>query len=72
MRPQDVQLDQVYFEIYKRGRAIRVSAIDPITNTEIVMVGAPGYGNRMLKRLAICKLKYVIARNASKAETGTK
>jgi len=61
-----VQLQEVLFELRRVGRLTRVVAIDPITGTEIVMVGAPGYSTRMLKRLAARKLAYVIERKRKK------
>ena len=57
---------EVLFEFHKVGRITRVTAIDPITGTEIVMVGAPGYSADMLKRLAARKLFYVIDKNRKK------
>ncbi len=62
---KDVYLPEVLFEFHHTGvsnAAIRVVAIDPITKTEVTMVGAPGYGDETLKRLAARKLAYVIAR----------
>ncbi len=62
---KDVYLPEVLFEFHYTGAsnaAIRVIAIDPITKTEVTMVGAPGYGDEFLKRLAMRKLAYVIAK----------
>ena len=63
-RPQSstASLHEVLFEFHIRGRNIRVVAIDPVTNTEVTMVGALGYSEHMLKRLAARKLAYVIAK----------
>ena len=66
MKPEDVHLSEVIFEFRQIGRQVRVVAVDPATNTEITMVGDPGAGKETLKRLAIRKLRYVIARNASR------
>ena len=63
-----VYLPEVLFEFRRIGRLTRVVAIDPITGTEITMVGAPGYSRWMLKRLGARKLAYVIARNRRKEE----
>ena len=57
-----VYLPEVLFEFRRIGKLTRVVAIDPITGTEITMVGAPGYSLRMLKRLGARKLAYVIAK----------
>jgi hypothetical protein len=52
----------VLFEFRRVGNSIRVVAVDPVTNTEITMVGAPGCGEETLKRLAARKLAYVISK----------
>ncbi|OHC74097.1 MAG: hypothetical protein A3G18_05990 [Rhodospirillales bacterium RIFCSPLOWO2_12_FULL_58_28] len=62
--PRDIHLPEVLFEFQRIGNAVRVCAIDPISGTEIVMVGAPGCGEKILKKLAIRKLAYVIAKRA--------
>ncbi len=49
---------------------MRVVAIDPITNTEVTMVGDPGCGRETLKRLAARKLAYVLAKRL-KGRDGT-
>ena len=67
MRPEDVPLGEVLFEFYRVGKTVRVIAVDPITNTEITMVGAAAYGEEMLKRLAVRKLAYVIAKRRGDA-----
>lgn len=64
-------LREVLFEFHMLGRSIRVVAIDPASNTEITMVGAPGYGERMLKRLAARKLAYVIGRKQNNRKIGS-
>ncbi len=64
IKPDEVQLREVLFEFYREGNSIRVSAIDTITNVEIVMVGAARYSEAMLKTMAIRKLKYVIAKQS--------
>ncbi len=63
---QDIRLREVLFEFYREGNAIRVCAIDPDTNTEITMVGARGYNEEILKKLAIRKLKYVLAKKQAR------
>ncbi len=59
---KDVYLPEVLFEFQQVGKALRVVAIDPITNTEVTMVGDPGCGRETLKRLAARKLAYVLAK----------
>jgi hypothetical protein len=63
-----VHLKEVLFEFHRVGQTTRVVAIDPITMTEITMVGAKGYSELALKRLAIRKLTYVIAKKQREQE----
>jgi hypothetical protein len=55
-------LSEVLFEFRRVGNSVRVMAVDPVSNTEITMVGAPGCGEETLKRLAARKLAYVISK----------
>ena len=65
--PEGVHLEEVLFEFQTFGRAARVVAVDPASNTEIVMVGDPSHGEETLKRLAIRKLAFVIAKKQKAA-----
>jgi hypothetical protein len=56
---------EVLFEFRRVGNSVRVVAVDPVTNTEITIVGAPGTDDATLKRLAARKLAYVIAKKRS-------
>lgn len=71
MKPDDVHLREVLFEFHQVGSYVRVSAIDPRTNTEITMVGDPNVGETALKQAAMRKLKYVIAKNHNKRGDGS-
>lgn len=53
---------EVLFEFYQVGNAVKVSAVDPETMTEVSIVGAPTMTEDMLKRAALRKLDYVLAR----------
>lgn len=66
MKPEDVQLREVLFEFQRHGNYVRITAVDTRTNTEIVMVGDAQVGETYLKRAAMRKLRYVIARNHNK------
>jgi len=65
MDPQDVRLGEVLFEFVRHGRFVKVIAVDPITKVEIAMVGDSKAGKKTLERLAINKLRYVIAKKSS-------
>jgi hypothetical protein len=60
--PKGVHLPEILFELRRVGRSVRVAAIDPVTATEVVMVGPAGHGTETLKRLAARKLAYVLAK----------
>lgn len=52
----------VIIEFYRVGNAVKVSAVDLATLTEVSIVGAPGVGETALERAAIRKLHYVLAK----------
>lgn len=70
LRSTTASLHEVLFEFHIRGRSIRVIAIDPVSNTEVTMVGARGYSEHILKRLAARKLSYVIAKKQNGLKFG--
>lgn len=45
---------------YTSGRSVRVVAIDPVSGTEVTMVGDKAQGEATMKRLAAKKLAYVL------------
>ena len=47
-------------EMRVSGQYVRVAAIDPETNTEVVTVGPKNIGEEALKRAAVRKLEYVL------------
>ena len=56
-------LNEVLFEFIPQGNYIKVIAVDPISNTEIVLVGDRRSGKQTLERAALQKLQYVIEKN---------
>lgn len=63
-------LREILFEFHPTsGRAVRVVAIDPVTGTEVVMVGDSRVGDETLKRTAARKLDYVLNKNKEKSRT---
>ncbi len=62
-----VRLGEVLFEFIPNGRFVKVVAIDPITMEEIAMVGDRRASLGTLERLAINKLRYVIAKKRGQA-----
>jgi hypothetical protein len=64
---------EVLFELRRvNNRSVRVVAIDPITQTEVIMVGDYRQGESTLKRLAARKLQYVLKKKMAEAEARLK
>jgi hypothetical protein len=57
-------LGEVLFEFHQIGNVVKVSAIDPVSNTEVSIVGSPAAGEHALKMAAIRKLQYVLGRDS--------
>lgn len=53
---------EIIFEFHQIGKAVKVSAIDVATGVEVAIVGDPGAGEETLKRTAMRKLDYVLAK----------
>lgn len=62
----------VLFEMRRVGAFVKVSAIDADTGTEVSIVGNPAAGDAMLRRTALRKLEYVLAKNAGLEPGGHK
>lgn len=63
-RPRSPGLEpaEVLFEFRRVGRYVRVAAVDPATNTEVVVVGAADGGEALLRQTALRKLLLVLRR----------
>jgi hypothetical protein len=57
-------------EFHRIGNAVKVSAMDPRTLTEVSIMGAPGAGDAELTRLVVRKLHYVLAKRAAEGGAG--
>ena len=55
-------------EFHRIGNAVKVSAMDPRTLTEVSIMGAPSAGDAELTRLVVRKLEYMIAKRAAGGE----
>jgi phage head maturation protease len=49
-------------EFHRIGNAVKVSAMDPATLTEVSIVGSPSVGDSELTRLVVRKLEYMLAK----------
>ncbi|MGF1611638.1 MAG: hypothetical protein ACFCUQ_19710 [Kiloniellales bacterium] len=56
---------EVILEFHQVGAYVKVSAVDPVTLTEVSIVGDPAAGEAALTQAAIRKLDYVLRRKAS-------
>jgi hypothetical protein len=59
---RDDQLGEVLFEIQQLGNTVKVSAIDPATNTEVSVIGSAHMAPYSLKMNAVRKLKAALRR----------
>jgi hypothetical protein len=67
---KDVYLPEVLFEWRRVGKSLRVTAIDPITGTEVVMVAPAKTTRKEIKRNAARKLAYVLSKKLNGGEGG--
>lgn len=56
-------LNDVIFEFFRSGNAVKVTALDTETLVEVSIVGPAGASEASLKAVALSKLKYVIAKS---------
>ena len=56
------QDEEVLLEFHQIGSVVKVSAIDPVTLTEVSISGPASAGEQALRQAAIKKLRYVLAR----------
>ncbi|MGE5145992.1 MAG: DUF6898 family protein [Candidatus Eiseniibacteriota bacterium] len=56
------QDEEVLLEFHQIGSVVKVSAVDPVTLTEVSISGPASAGEQALKQAAIRKLRYVLAR----------
>ena len=57
---------EIIIEFQSIGNAVKVTAIDPATLTEVSIVGDPAAGEEMLKRTVLRKLEYVLAKQGGR------
>jgi phage head maturation protease len=57
-------------EFHRVGNAVKVTAMDPATLTEVSIVGAPSVGDSELTRLVVRKLEYMLAKRGTNPGNG--
>ena len=65
MTGSDRESEGILIEFHRIGVAVKVSAIDPVTNTEVSIVGPATAGRGELSCVAVQKLEYVLAKRAA-------
>ena len=60
----DPEMGEVLFEVRVLGNAVKVSALDPVSNTEVCVMGSAHTSPYSLKMNALRKLKSVLRRKA--------
>jgi hypothetical protein len=60
MMLENANLTEVLFEFHRIGNTLRVSAIDPLSNTEVTIVASAQCGDYAMKRIALRKLAHVL------------
>ena len=60
----DPEIGEVLFEVRVLGNAVKVSALDPVSNTEVCVMGSAHTSPYSLKMNALRKLKSVLRRKA--------
>jgi len=60
----DAVMSEVLFEFRYVGSMVRVAAVDPETNTEVIVVGATKTNSEMLKNIAARKLRLALSRSS--------
>jgi len=63
MPKSEYQLDEVLFEFVIHGNFVKVMAVDPVTGTEVSMVGDSRANQKTLETIATKKLLMVLRRN---------
>ena len=58
---------EVLLEVQRLGNYVKVTAVDPVTLTEVSIMGPPSCGREILTRGAIRKLDYMLAKRAGPA-----
>ena len=61
----DPELGEVLFEVKVMGNAVKVSALDPVSNVEVCVVGSAHTSPYSLKMNALRKLKAVLRKKAA-------
>ena len=60
----------VIIEFLPSGSYVKVSAFDPVTMTEVSIVGNPASGEAILRQTVLRKLKYVLEKNTGPKPSG--
>ncbi len=62
------QRRDVIIEFHRVGNAVKVTAADPVTLVEVSIVGSPASSEDTLRRAALGKLDYVLAKREAQKQ----
>ena len=60
--PGSMSEEGYIIEFHRVGNAVKVTAMDPATLTEVSMIGPSNAGDTELTRLVVRKLEYMLAK----------
>lgn len=63
MNDRALQGREVIIEFFSLGNLVKVTALDVLTTTEVLIQGPANAGQEMLKRNALKRLEYVLRKN---------
>ncbi len=72
MKDKPTRLNEVLIEFRPQGKYVRVAAIDPVSGTEVTMVGDAHQSEEALKRIAARKLLYVMEKQRAEKKNKKK
>ena len=62
----DPELGEVLFEVKAIGNAVKITALDPVSNIEVCVMGSAHTSPYSLKMNALRKLKAALRKNAAR------
>jgi hypothetical protein len=54
---------EIIIEFRRVGTVVKVTAVDPVSNTEVSIIGPARASRAALQQAAVQKLRYVLAKN---------
>ena len=64
MKKTSIMQDEVLFEYIRQGNSVKVTAIEPLTKTEAVVIVPANLSEQQMQARAMQKLLYVLKKKA--------